>query len=153
MSCYILALVICSIMVHISVIRGFPIISIITNNQTHLTLNIGCCNTETDQPGGGGGGGGGYVGGRIRSLSKLKDTPKAQISGQKSKCRQQTQKPSHFRSHSAYFLDCRVILTPILCTWVQKSTLLLQNRGHAEVLKIDPFFREIRKAGGAPICT
>ena len=44
-------------MVHISVIRGFPIISIITNNQTHLTLNIGCCNTETDQPLGGGGGG------------------------------------------------------------------------------------------------
>ena len=43
-------------MVHISVIRGFPIISIITNNQTHITLKIGCCNTETDQPVGGGGG-------------------------------------------------------------------------------------------------
>ena len=75
-------------MVHISVIRGFPIISIITNNQTHLTLNIGCCNTVTDQPGGGGGGGGGgHLGrvfrGRIRSLLKLKNTPKALISGQK----------------------------------------------------------------------
>ena len=40
-------------------------------------------------PGGGGGGGGGggaleYLGGRIRSLSKLKSTPKALISGQKS---------------------------------------------------------------------
>ena len=36
-------------------------------------------------PGGGGGGGApGYLGGRIRSLSKLKNTPKALISGQKS---------------------------------------------------------------------
>ena len=39
-------------------------------------------------PGGGGGGGGGralgYLGGCIRSLSKLKNTPKALISGQKS---------------------------------------------------------------------
>ena len=35
---------------------------------------------------------------------------------------------------------------------VQKSTLLLQNRGHAEVLKKDPFFREIRNAGAAPLC-
>ena len=36
--------------------------------------------------GGGGGGGGalGYLGGRICSLSKLKNTPKALISGQKS---------------------------------------------------------------------
>ena len=35
-------------------------------------------------PGGGGGGGGalGYLGGRIRSLSKFKNTPKALISGQ-----------------------------------------------------------------------
>ena len=71
MSCYMLAWVIYSIMVHISVVRGFPIISIITNNQTHLTLNIGCCNTETDQPGG-----------RIRSLSQFRNTPKALISGQ-----------------------------------------------------------------------
>ena len=45
------------------------------------------------------------------------------------------------------------ILTPILRTWVQKITLLLQNRGHAEVLKKDPFFREIRNAGAAPLCT
>ena len=39
------------------------------------------------QPGGGGGGGGGalgYLGGCTRSLSKLKNTPKALISGQKS---------------------------------------------------------------------
>ena len=37
-------------------------------------------------PGGGGGGGGalGYLGGCICSLSKLKNTPKALISGQKS---------------------------------------------------------------------
>ena len=55
--------------------------SIITNNQTHLTLNIGCCNTEADQPGGGALG---YLGGRIHSLLKLKNTPKALISGQKS---------------------------------------------------------------------
>ena len=43
-------------------------------------------------------------------------------------------------------------MTPILRTWVQKSTLLLQNRGHAEVLKKDPFFREIRNAGATPLC-
>ena len=49
-----------------------------------------------------------------------------------------------------YFVDCKGILTPILRTWVQKSTLLLQNRGHAEVLKKDPFFREIRNAGAPP---
>ena len=30
------------------------------------------------------------------------------------------------------------ILTPILRTWVQKSTLLLRNCGHAEVLKKRP---------------
>ena len=43
---------------------------------------------------------------------------------------------------------------PILRTRVQKSTLLLQNRGHADVLKTkDPFFREIRNAGAAPLCT
>ena len=35
-------------------------------------------------PGGGGGGALGYLGGCIRSLSKLKNTPKALISGQKS---------------------------------------------------------------------
>ena len=35
-------------------------------------------------PGGGGGGSLGYFGGRIRSLSKLKNTPTALISGQKS---------------------------------------------------------------------
>ena len=34
--------------------------------------------------GGGGGGALGYLGGCIRSLSKLKNTPKALISGQKS---------------------------------------------------------------------
>ena len=37
--------------------------------------------------------------------------------------------------------------------WVQKSTLLLKNRGHAEVFKKDPFFREIRNAGAGPLCT
>ena len=47
-------------------------------------------------------------------------------------------------------VDCKVILTPILRTWVQKSTLLLQNRRHAEVLKKT---REIRHAGAAPLCT
>ena len=45
------------------------------------------------------------------------------------------------------------MLTPILRTWVLKSTLLLQNCGHAEVLKKDPFFREIRNEGAAPLCT
>ena len=50
-------------------------------------------------------------------------------------------------------MDCKGILAPILSTWVQKSTLLLQNRGHAEVLKKDPFFREIRNEGAAPLCT
>ena len=46
-----------------------------------LTLDCG-----SQKPGGGGGGGGalGYLGGCIRSLSKLKNTPKALISGQKS---------------------------------------------------------------------
>ena len=47
-------------------------------------------------------------------------------------------------------MDCKGILTPIFRTWVQKITLLLQNRGHAEVLKKDPFFREIRNEGAAP---
>ena len=42
--------------------------------------------------------------------------------------------PSHFGSR-VYFVDCKGILTPILRTWVHKSTLLLQNRGHAEVFK------------------
>ena len=73
-----------------------------------------------------------------------------------SKWRQQTRKPSHFGSgvtrcqSRVYFMDCKGILTPILRTWVQKSTLLLQNRGHAEVLKRYPFFREIRNAGAPP---
>ena len=45
--------------------------------------------TRASSPGGGGGGGGGggalgYLEGCIRSLSKLKNTPKALISGQKS---------------------------------------------------------------------
>ena len=57
------------------------------------------------------------------------------------------------RQSRVYFVDCKGILTPILRTWVQKSTLLLQNRGHAEVLKKDPFFREIRNAGATPLCT
>ena len=38
------------------------------------------------------------------------------------------------RQSRVYFVDYKGILTPILRTWVQKSTLLLQNRGHAEVL-------------------
>ena len=54
------------------------------------------------------------------------------------------------RQSRVYFVDCKGILTPILGTWVQKRTLLLQNRGHAEVLKKTPFFREIRNAGAAP---
>ena len=153
-----------------------------------------------------GGGALGYLGGCIRSLSKLKNTPKALISGQKStlilikrwffplnkhpfvyqntdigwtgtriltsdviilclfsgsKWRQQTRKPwvtsgVTRRQSRVYFVDCKGILTPILRTWVQKSTLLLQNRGHAEVLKKDPFFREIRNEGAPPpppLCT
>ena len=46
-----------------------------------------CPNSEggpTFRPGGGGGGALGYLGRCIRSLSKLKNTPKALISGQKS---------------------------------------------------------------------
>ena len=42
------------------------------------------------------------------------------------------------RQSRVYLVDCKGILTPILCTWVQKSTLLLQNRGHAEVFKKTP---------------
>ena len=42
------------------------------------------------------------------------------------------------RQSRVYFLDCKVILTHILRTWVQKSTLLLQNRVHTEVLKKTP---------------
>ena len=56
-------------------------------------------------------------------------------------------------SFRVYYVDCKGILTPILRTLVQKSTLLLQNRGHVEVLKKDPFFREIRTEGAAPLCT
>ena len=60
-----------------------------------------------------------------------------------SKWRQLTRKPNHFGSVTrcqsrVYFVDCKGILTPILCTWIQESTLLLQNRGHAEVLKKTP---------------
>ena len=60
-----------------------------------------------------------------------------------SKWRQQTRKPwvtsgVTRRQSRVYFVDCKGILTPILRTWVQKSTLLLQNRGHAEVLKKTP---------------
>ena len=40
--------------------------------------------TFTRMPGGGGGGALEYLGGRIRSLSQLKSSPKALISGQKS---------------------------------------------------------------------
>ena len=43
------------------------------------------------------------------------------------------------RQSRVYFVDCKLILTPIHRTWVQKSTLLLQNHRHAEVLKEDPF--------------
>ena len=43
------------------------------------------------------------------------------------------------RQSRLYFVDCKGIFTPILRTWVQKSTLPLQNRGHAEVLKKNPF--------------
>ena len=57
------------------------------------------------------------------------------------------------RQGRVYFVDCKGISTPILRTWVQKSTLLLQICGHAEVLKKDPFLREIRNAGAAPLCT
>ena len=48
--------------------------------------NIKCTRCNALWPGGGGGGGGGtwVFRGRIRSLSKLKNTPKALISGQKS---------------------------------------------------------------------
>ena len=42
------------------------------------------------------------------------------------------------RQSRVCFRDCKGILTPILRTCVQKSTLLLQNRGHAEVLKKTP---------------
>ena len=42
------------------------------------------------------------------------------------------------RQSRVYFVDCNGILTPILRTMVQKSTLLLQKRGHAEVLKKTP---------------
>ena len=50
---------------------------------------------------------------------------------------------SHFGSHSAseprkYFVDHKGIFTTILRTWVQNSTLFLQNRGHAEVVKKAP---------------
>ena len=47
-------------------------------------------------------------------------------------------------------MDFKGILTPILRSRVQKSTLLLQNRRHAEVLKEDHSFREIRNAGVPP---
>ena len=46
------------------------------------TSRPGVCQWLVVQPGGGGALG--YLGGRIRSLSKLKNTPKALISGQKS---------------------------------------------------------------------
>ena len=106
-----------------------------------------------------GGGALGYLGWRICSLSKLRNTPKALISGQKStliliKHKRKLGSPVTSgvtrRQSRAYFVDCKGILTPILRTWVQKSTLLLQNRGHAEFLKKDPFFREIRNAGAPP---
>ena len=42
------------------------------------------------------------------------------------------------RQRRVYFVDCKGILTPILRTWVQKSTLFFQNR--------DPCLREIRNA-------
>ena len=42
------------------------------------------------------------------------------------------------RQSRVCFVDCKGILTPILRIWVQKSTLLLRNRGHAEVLKKTP---------------
>ena len=55
------------------------------------------------------------------------------------------------RQSRVCFVDCKGILTPILRTWVQQNTLLLQNRGHAVVLKKDPFFLEIRNEGAAPL--
>ena len=56
------------------------------------------------------------------------------------------------RQSHVCFVDCKGILTLILRTWVQKCTLLLQNRGHAEVLKKDPYCK-ICNAGAAPLCT
>ena len=41
-------------------------------------------------------------------------------------------------------------MTHILRTWVQKSTLLLQNRSHTEVLKKDTFFGKIRNQIAPP---
>ena len=78
-------------MVHISVIRGFPIISILTNNQTHLTLTLVVVILKLinwGEGGGGGGGGGGWgtwvFRGAHTLVIKIKNTPKALISGQKS---------------------------------------------------------------------
>ena len=70
-----------------------------------------------------------------------------------SKWRRQTRKPSHFGGHrvgvrAAYISwIVRGFWPPYFVPGYKKSTLLLQNRGHAEVLKNDPSLREIRNAG------
>ena len=47
--------------------------------------------------------------------------------------------------------DCKGILTPILRTWVQKSTpSFTKSRTCGGLKKKTPFFREIRNAGAAP---
>ena len=63
--------------------------SIILNLTICNSIYCGCSMLHMYPRGGGGGGGGGggalgYLGGRIRSLSKLKNTPKALIPGQRS---------------------------------------------------------------------
>ena len=45
----------------------------------------------------------------------------------------------------------RVFSPPILRTWVQRSTLLLQNRGHAEVLKRTPSSAKYENRCGPPL--
>ena len=53
---------------------------------------------------------------------------------------------------AAYILwIVRGFSSPILRTWVQKSTLLLQNRGHAEVLKKTPSSAKYVTRCGPPL--
>ena len=64
--------------------KGFTAADLNEDFFAKIAASAGIISLDSYTEARGGGGALGYLGGRIRSLSKLKNTPKALISGQKS---------------------------------------------------------------------